>query len=576
MGPKLRANDNEREFERFVRTIRALDGIADVKRLRSEVTSQLQKESNSREPRLFYLRRLEICLKLLHQKVEQLTANNSSNPTRVLSPRKSQFERAQADSITIKTVLYNASGLSAFMEYMDRIGLIRLVQLYLVVDGFRTPLETDMNQHSPTTISNWTETDRLDMAQIYESYLTRAELQIPQKNLKDVSDFLHAGSNASRLDYVAARRSIFEAQKLVLQQMQDPHFLEFKRTDVYYKWLASENSSESSTLWKSNVLSLRTHSQSQGLPRKDSFSDKLQFEPLQLRRSAASTSNLKDAKSSNENSRRSLDERARAPLFDDDYESDQMAESVQSLGTMNGAAQVHVNDDPVIKEMQSELNNIIGSRSSLDVSAAEQGSSFHNIRASDTASNVSIKSQNGISGERERPNIASLGLVGEPTRGNVFLDDLFSNEENFMEDEHEDSENGSRGEDDNIHEAAPGDLGLVEAIAALDADIQTLAAQESIVDSLTRKATLINNTTELRILRKSKTSLEREMRHKELQRQQYVLQENENNLHGRAKVSIQSVMVANSADGGEYALCKFSDIAQNYHLTLNVSRYYSS
>jgi sorting nexin-25 len=75
-----------------------------------------------------------------------------------------------------------------------------------------------------------------------------------------------------------------------------------------------------------------------------------------------------------------------------------------------------------------------------------------------------------------------------------------------------------------------------------------------VVESLTKKAELTNNTAELRILRKSKASLEREIRRKELQRQQYVIQESDNSLYGRSTIKIKSIQVGKEEDGREFAL----------------------
>jgi sorting nexin-25 len=133
---------------------------------------------------------------------------------------------------------------------------------------------------------------------------------------------------------------------------------------------------------------------------------------------------------------------------------------------------------------------------------------------------------------------------------------LFGDEEKFLEDEVDDPEPKHKTDDDEIHEAAPGDLGLAEAIDTLTADIERLVTQESIVDSLTSKAELTNNAAELRILRKSKASLQREIQRKELQRQQYIVQESDNSLYGRATVFIQSIMVGTEEDGKEFAMCE--------------------
>ncbi len=159
--------------------------------------------------------------------------------------------------------------------------------------------------------------------------------------------------------------------------------------------------------------------------------------------------------------------------------------------------------------------------------------------------------------DREKPNLASLGLVNTSSRIGVFTDnDLFGDEEKFLEDEKTDEEDSADEKpiDDEIHEAAPGDLGLAEAISALTADVERLVAQESVVDTLTRKAELTNNVAELRILGKSKSSLQREIRRKELQRRQYIVQESDNSLYGRASVNIKSIMVGREDDGQEFAL----------------------
>lgn len=93
--------------------------------------------------------------------------------------------------------------------------------------------------------------------------------------------------------------------------------------------------------------------------------------------------------------------------------------------------------------------------------------------------------------------------------------------------------------------AAPGDLSLSEKIATLDKNIENLTEQDNILASLLRKAELTNNVPELRVLKKSKVSVEREISAKELQRQQYIVQENENSLYGKSKVQIQSCVFGN-------------------------------
>lgn len=93
--------------------------------------------------------------------------------------------------------------------------------------------------------------------------------------------------------------------------------------------------------------------------------------------------------------------------------------------------------------------------------------------------------------------------------------------------------------------AAPGDLSLAEQIRTLDQTLENLAEQDVILSSLLRKAELTNNVGELKVLRRSKLSLEREMKSKEMQKQQFIVQENENSLYGKSRVNIQSCIFGN-------------------------------
>lgn len=100
-----------------------------------------------------------------------------------------------------------------------------------------------------------------------------------------------------------------------------------------------------------------------------------------------------------------------------------------------------------------------------------------------------------------------------------------------------------------LHLAAPGDLNLTEAINLLTAEINLLYRQESVLEPLIRKAELTGNTGNLRILRKSKVSLEKDLQRKEFQRQQYIVQESDNSLYGRSSIHIRSYMRTADPDG---------------------------
>ncbi|KAL3469328.1 PXA domain-containing protein [Aspergillus californicus] len=561
--PRLAPHESERTFERFVRTIRRCNNLSDARRFRALVSSQLKRESMVEGQDPVYLRRLETGKRVLDQKVAKLSTPNSASRTAAAVSHFRRKSSSAAHEASLVDVMHDTSGLSYFMEFMDRQHLMSLVQFWIVVDGFRNPLEDDFGDESSPSSKSWTSADRNDMALISETYLTKSELKVTSESRQVVKTFLSAGKRATSEQYRKARTVILTTQSAVLERLQDVYYPKFKHSDLYYKYLASDEASQlvdhppSPTLQQSPTttpdsrerrplppLMNRTTSQPGSKPRKDLQTD--------LRRAAISSNDvpgLGKLFDDEEPARRSIDSERSAPLFDDDYDTDPLAISVQSL---NQNGETETNENRIIENMEAALNDIItnepknGRLEGLSVTDPNQGS---------TRSSIEIPRVDVRGDDRLKPSIASLGLVDKSSRRGVFDEDLFPEQQNFLEDEYEEME-GADGKDsaDEVHEAAPGDLGLTEAIEALTADIEKLGSQEAVVDTLTRKAELTNNTTELRILRKSKTSIQRELHRKDMQRQQYMIQESDNSLYGRSAVRIKSIVVGKEEDGREFAM----------------------
>ncbi|KAI4134572.1 MAG: hypothetical protein LQ347_001417, partial [Umbilicaria vellea] len=576
--PKLSSNDDERKFERFIRSIRQCNNLSDARRFRSEVASQLKRESMMEGQDPIYVRRLDTGKRILDQQVAKLSAVGGTSSARVPQPTFSNGNAATGmANASITEVLHDAAGLSYFMEYMDRQRLMTLVQFWIVVDGFRNPLEDDFLEDETFSGAppKWTDSDRLDLAQINEAYLSKPELKVSEKAREEVRSFLKAGRDATPLQYLRARIAVLRAQTAVLESLQEEHFPGFKTSDLYYKYITSDDSSNKSMLKTgtrasknasiTSVPESPAHSRQQTrlISRKTTRS-------ADLRRNGGSSGDLNSAagvkdESSQNHRRRSFDHNTSSPLFDDDIENEMLARSTHSLenNSMNGDHS-NGNQEQMVQAMEAALNDIVTDNPQADHSHGAlfdpPDAKFIPIGETDSPrSSSELRKTESIFSEkeRERPNLASLGLVNTSSRIGVFSDDdLFGDEDKFSEDEHADPEEVAeeKGPEDEIHQAAPGDLGLAEAILALTNDIEKLAAQESIVDTLTRKAELTNNVAELRILGKSKSSLQREIRRKELQRQQYIVQESDNSLYGRASVEIKSIMVGKEDDGQEFAL----------------------
>ncbi|EEP80890.1 conserved hypothetical protein [Uncinocarpus reesii 1704] len=555
--PRLLPNDSERDFERFVRAIRRCNNLSDARRFRNHVTSQLKRESMVDGQDQVYLRRLETGKRVLDQKVAKLSVLGGHSTAQANTDLRYSYI-SKPHEVSLVDIMHNASGLSYFMEYMDRLRLMSLVQFWIVVDGFRNPLEDDFGDDTPTKSVTWTATDRNDMILISENHLSKSELRVPEESRKAVKEFIGSGKRATPEQYRKARTAILTAQSTVLEEMQNRHYPGFKRSDLYYKYLASDEAAAglSAQLERPVPTGSPAPDVPAALQRTGSQSSN---NSRDIRRSAFSPNETPKLALFTDNpsmERRSLDS-PRPPLFNDDVEPDPMESSTYSLGQGSHNGEGDMQDSRIIANMEAALNDIMSTEPNdarLDEPRGELKSPlslFTSTKYADSSRNsLDSTRPDGYPSEKPKPSIASLGLVNTASRIGVFTDDdLFPDQEKFIEDEYADEPLETQSPEDEIHEAAPGDLGLTEAISALSADIAKLSSQEAIIDTLTRKAELTNNTAELRILGKSKSSLQREIRRKEMQKQQYIIQESDNSLYGRSGVQIKSIIVGKEEDG---------------------------
>ncbi|CAI4219430.1 unnamed protein product [Parascedosporium putredinis] len=431
--PRLCPGDSERKFEKFIRAIRKTNNLSDARRFRSEVSSQFKKDSLEDSEDQVYLRRLEMGKRMLDQRVYHLAVAGHQSASVPVPPRSTPPPVVtKLENATLVNLLRDSSGLSYFMEFMDRQGMMTLVQFWLVVDGFRNPLEDDGQddeQMIPAALPKWSDSDRNDLQQIADTYLS-----FKQPNIHKAQPASMAGRKPPAMD-----------------------------------GLSVNSTSDLRTSTSDEVLSIDAHLDSRMEIHTD-FSQMRTLKQIVQAVEQALNTILEDE-------RPQTAEDLRASLFDSH----------------------DMNPFPISPTAESLKDFPIFGRPSQ------------------------------LAKESEKPSLQSLGLVTSNSRIGVFVDDdLFAEEDSYLPDHSEEaSDVDEKSDGEGVHEAAPGDLGLAEAITSLTNDIDKLTTQEAVVDSLTKKAELTNNTAELRILRKSKASLQRELRRKELQRQHVIAQGHE-------------------------------------------------
>ncbi|RPA77956.1 hypothetical protein BJ508DRAFT_309687 [Ascobolus immersus RN42] len=559
---RLQPKDDERTFERFIRAIRLCNNLSDARRMRNEISSQMKRDERLPDVDQTYIRRLEAGKRMLDQKVATLSnaGSDSHKLVKQAVTGNGDMERrssSQIEGAKCADILRDPTGLSYFMEHMERRKRLKLVQFWLVVDGLRDPLEElDEEHNASSSTHSWTQSNRDDIDNINKVYLSAPELKIDSKIKNEVRAFLEAGREATSKVYHRARAAILRAQSEVLEEMQTYDLPEFKKSDRFYQYLAADDLAATTQAATSSrdPIDQMSRSASWADPRK--------------------TSEISEAMSS---SIHSLDSGKPGSIRNEDSWDDDPL----SGGYFGSSAVMRTGtpDKGVVQAMEAALNDIMDDpfddgRAPLFGDSPESNdsptSSIPNLRAvgkrrsSPAPSVKSAKSVKSTKSTRKGPlSIASLGLISN-SGGSVFDNELFPDEaaEKFQGLDESDSELQQEDPEDQIHEAAPGDLGLAEAIATLTYDIEKLCTQEAVVDSLMKKAELTNNTVELRILRKSKSSLDREIRRKELQRQQYIVQESDNSLFGRASLRIKSYIVKNEG-GKEYGIYYIEVIRSN-------------
>jgi sorting nexin-25 len=396
------------------------------------------------------------------------------------------------------------------MEFMDRRGRMRLVQFWLLVNNIKDPLE-DADSDPLPQHSTWTQNDIDDLSAILDGYFSDPILEVDEPIKSDLATFLKDPSNATVEQYQCARKAILITQQTVYLNMEREDWPLFQKTDLWHKYLSAADSAPATPARpalpqpKPPPPAAMARSHSAGMlpsrpvgvvaPRNESATDLRKL----LRKTPAT----------------------RIPS----EESHPSSEDAESRSEDFPSTNPHQSEEEVVNAISAALNDIIKSDAKDDLS------SIHSRTSSDLGDRPypnSARSSIDIPyGNPEPVSIVDDGRMSadrsdsvsqsEPQRERV---PIFDDDDDYHPDFAMDTLTRSSTRDDarsglGIH------VDIIEELEMVDVDIERLKREIGLTTRMIGKAELTGSYEELRLLKDSRASIERELARKERLRDAY-------------------------------------------------------
>lgn len=397
------------------------------------------------------------------------------------------------DNLQLSDIINSPSALRTFSEYLNYKDRLYTLQCWKAIDDIKAPLEDSViGEDGETNLSLSLEFSTIDdISNMYTLYFDKPELPIDDEMRSLIKSLVCENGKSHSLDlYQSCRRVLFKLQKDIFQNIEEGDFQSFKKSSFFSK-----------------------------LVNLDALS-KVSEPPLNTPE----------------------------PIFEDTF-----------LDSTIDSGLEHVSPD-VFRAVENAFTQIMQHREDKG-----DGYVFEKSAGMEEENPVlTINMKKSLFGETSSLfGTESNDTYSKNNRHSKLFDDL--SEESGTDSDSivfdsdsalQDSgtlDEGRENSSSQIYLAGPGNLSLAEEIANLTVEIDKLNEQLVILEPLLKKAELTHNIGELKILRKSKLSLDREINAKELQKQQYIVQENDNSLYGKSRLTIQSYISGNE-NGKEFIL----------------------
>ncbi|KAI0756273.1 PXA domain-containing protein [Daedaleopsis nitida] len=540
---KITMRTDPKQFESFLRSISRCSSLLDARRLRNDIMGEIRRtrtllanNANSEwingektEDVVAFLDRLYTAKRKVEKRIVVLGGEADSRQT-------IYQENPTTSSLTVRDVLTNPSSLSYFMEFMDRRQRSLLVQFWLTVESFKNPLESVDSDGSdvedePLLDPGQSATLKEDISLINELYFSSPVPDpvlsaVAQKHVTTIRSFRQNAETSTPASERRVRKSVMLAQRQVEREMEQD-FEDFQRSELWFRVVAdieangraapaqepTLNSRSRSPTSSRHPIDTRTRAATSGplthgkppLPRAEStpalsvstrntVSAPNSPLPSLMPPTRPAVSNLQVLMSPIQEQDSATPSTSRAPLFDDPEDAEQKEQSKR------------------MDAIQAALTDIIALDQQHD--QVHAGSSSDNLSMQDSV-------------------MTSSTHYAREKRRLMFDEEIEEEDEPAREDTEQDKEHGS------FQLAGPGDLQLSHEIERLSHKIDKLQTQDAMLDTLIKKAELTGDAQELKLLRKSKSSLTRELRELRFQKTQYEQQESANRLlSDRTRVAI--------------------------------------
>lgn len=395
---------------------------------------------------------------------------------------------------------------------------MRLVQFWLLVNNIKDPLE-DADSDPLPQHSTWTQNDIDDLSAILHGYFSDPTIDVDLQLKDELANFLNDPSKATPEQYQAARKAILITQQSVYQSMEREDWLLFRRTDFWHKYLSADSAPPTPA---KPALPPAPKLSAQSMTRSNSTG---MIPSRQTNISSSRNESATDLRKVLRNSRAS-----RIPSEETQASSEESA----SRGEDMQPVVPQQSEEDVVNAISAALNDIIRSDVKDDVDSIRSRDS---VDSGERPFPASARSSVDIprplfesSAEHEKTVDRTDSLTSEATatepareRAPIFTDD--DNRPDFaIEMLRRTSTDESR--------ATSGYRGLdiFEELEMVDTDIERLKKEIRLTNRMIGKAELTGSYDELRLLKDSRASMDRELARKEELRDTYATHGGEHSL----------------------------------------------